>query len=143
MTNKILRVSSEKNELIDLPLKGARFTWSNGQSNPVVCRLDRFVVSHSFELQFPFVSYLAKSRPTYDHIPFVLDISDPSWGPSPFRFEIMWFTENEFIDMIEEWWNSFCFAGTDNCVFWLKLKALNEKLKEWNKVTFSHTSVKL
>ncbi|XP_026429782.1 uncharacterized protein LOC113326232 [Papaver somniferum] len=100
-----------EHDLIDLPLKGARYTWSNGQTNPVMCRLDRFLISPSFEQQYPFVTQLAKARPTSDHIPILLDISDPSWGPSPFRFENMWFMENGFLKLLEDWWLSFCFAA--------------------------------
>ncbi|XP_026405470.1 uncharacterized protein LOC113300482 [Papaver somniferum] len=132
-----------EHDLIDLPLKGARFTWSNGQSNPVMCRLDKFLISPSFEQHFPFVSQLAKARPTSDHIPLLLDISDPSWGPSPFRFEAMWFLENGFLQLLEVWCLSFCFAGTPSTVLWLKLQALKEKLKVWNKEVFGHTNTKL
>ncbi|XP_026416328.1 uncharacterized protein LOC113311744 [Papaver somniferum] len=132
-----------QHDLIDLPLKGARYIWSNGQSNHVMCRLDRFLISPAFESHFPFVSQLAKSRPTSDHIPILLDISDPSWGPSPFRFEIMWFLENGFIELLENWWTSFCFTGTSSTILWCKLKALKEKLKEWNKLTFGNTNIKL
>lgn len=53
----------EQHELVNLPLKGARYTWSNNQSNPVMCRLDRFLLSPSFELKFPLASQLAKPRP--------------------------------------------------------------------------------
>ncbi|XP_026451679.1 uncharacterized protein LOC113352009 [Papaver somniferum] len=132
-----------EHDLIDLPLKGARYTWSNGQANPVMCRLDRFLISPSFEQHYPFVSQLAQSRPTSDHIPLVLDISDPSWGPSPFRFEVMWFLENGFLQLLEEWWLSLCFAGTPSTVLCLKLKALKDKLKVWNKEFFGHTNTKL
>ncbi|XP_026438258.1 uncharacterized protein LOC113336798 [Papaver somniferum] len=130
-------------DLIDLPLKGAGFTWSNGQANPIMSRLGRFLISPSFEAHYPFISQLAKARPTSDHIPILLDISDPSWGPNPFRFEIMWFLENGFINMLEEWWSSFCFAGSPSTIFWCKLKALKEKLKEWNMDTFGHTTSRL
>lgn len=41
-------------DLIDLPMKGARYTWSNRQSNPVMFSLDRFLLSPSFEAHFPF-----------------------------------------------------------------------------------------
>ncbi|XP_026459700.1 uncharacterized protein LOC113360403 [Papaver somniferum] len=132
-----------EHDLIDLPLKGARYTWSNGQSNPVMCRLDRFLISPSFEQHYPFVTQLAKARPTSDHIPLLLEISDPSWGPSPFRFEAMWFMENGFLQLLEDWWLSFCFAGTPSTVLWLKLKALKEKLKVWNKEVFGHTTTNL
>ncbi|XP_026444360.1 uncharacterized protein LOC113344647 [Papaver somniferum] len=100
----------DQHDLIDLPLKGARYTWSNGQANPVMCRLDRFLISPSFETHFLFNSQLAKARPTSDHIHILLDISDPSWGPSPFRFEVMWFLEIGFVQLLENWWLSFDFA---------------------------------
>ncbi|XP_026431923.1 uncharacterized protein LOC113329172 [Papaver somniferum] len=132
-----------EHDIIDLPLKGARYTWSNGQSNPVMCRLDKFLISPSLEQYYPFFTQLDKSRPKYDHIPLLLDISNPSWGPSPFRFEAMWFMENGFLQLLEDWWLSFCFAGTPSTVLWLKLKALKEKLKVWNKEVFGHTTTKL
>ncbi|XP_026451352.1 uncharacterized protein LOC113351613 [Papaver somniferum] len=116
----------DEHDLIDLSLKGARYTWSNNQSNPIMCKLDRFLFSPSLELQYPCASQLDKPRPTSDHIPILLDIDDPSWGPSPFRFEIMCFLENGFVEMLE-----------------LKWKALKEKLKEWNKETFGHTNKRL
>lgn len=132
-----------EHDLIDLPLKGARYTWSNGQSNSVMCRSYMFLISPSFEQHYPFVTQLAKAKPTSDHIPLLLDISDPSWGPSPFRFEAMWFMENGFLQLLEDWWLSFCFAGTPSTVLWLKLKALKEKLKVWNKEVFGHTTTNL
>ncbi|XP_026420155.1 uncharacterized protein LOC113316149 [Papaver somniferum] len=130
-------------DLIDLPMKVSRYTWSNGQSNLVMSRLDRFLLSPSFEAHYPFASQLAKDEPTSDHIPLLLDISDSSWGSSPFRFEVMWFLENGFIKLLEDWWQSFCFAGTASTVLWLKLKALKEKLQIWNKEVFGITNSKL
>lgn len=35
-------------ELIDLPLHGGSFTWSNKHEDPLLCRLDRFMVLYSF-----------------------------------------------------------------------------------------------
>lgn len=55
----------------------------------------------------------------------------------------MWFLENGFINMLEEWRSSFCFAGSPSTILWCKLKALNEKLNEWNRETFGHTTSKL
>ncbi|XP_026440567.1 uncharacterized protein LOC113339529 [Papaver somniferum] len=133
----------DEHDLVDLPLKGARYTWSNHQVNPIMCRLDRFFFSSTFELKFPFASQLAKPRPTSDHIPLILDLSDPSWGPSPFRFQIFWFLENGFVEMLENWWKSFCFAGSPSNVFWSKIKELKDLLKKWNNETFGHTTTKL
>jgi hypothetical protein len=40
-------------ELIDLGMTGGKFTWSNKQNNPTLERLDRYLVSKSWEDIFP------------------------------------------------------------------------------------------
>lgn len=35
----------QSQEFNDLPLGGAKYTWSNMQDDPVMCRLDRFLVT--------------------------------------------------------------------------------------------------
>ncbi|XP_026438519.1 uncharacterized protein LOC113337042 [Papaver somniferum] len=64
--------------LVDLPLKGSKYTWSNGQASPTLTRIDMFLFSSDFEGKFPFISQLAKTRPTSDHIPILLDLAEPS-----------------------------------------------------------------
>lgn len=39
--------------LVDLPLRGVNFTWSNMQENLVMYRLDRFLVSTNWLDLFP------------------------------------------------------------------------------------------
>lgn len=34
-----------QHELIDLPLVGARYIWTNYQEDPIISRLDRFLIS--------------------------------------------------------------------------------------------------
>lgn len=122
--------------LVDPPLKGSKFTWSNGQASPVLSRIDRFIFSTDFEAKFPFLSQLAKTRPTSDHIPIVLVLAEPSWGPSPFRLEIMWFNHPSFLQNLNDWWSSFTFSGLASTIFWNKLQALKHRIKIWNKSEF-------
>lgn len=68
----ILRFSSDKNkkfqdnnfslvfnqiinsyELRELPLSGGKFTWSNNRENPTLEKLDRILISSSWENEFP------------------------------------------------------------------------------------------
>jgi len=42
--------------LMDLPLVGGTFTWSNNRESPSCCRIDRFSVSLEWEAQFPSMS---------------------------------------------------------------------------------------
>ena len=42
-----------QHDLIDLPLSGAKFTWTNNQQDPMMSQLDRFVVSPDWLDIFP------------------------------------------------------------------------------------------
>ena len=41
------------NDLVDLPLRAADFTWSNMRRDPIISRLDRFLVSSGWLDIFP------------------------------------------------------------------------------------------
>lgn len=55
--------------LVDLPLGGAKYTWSNRQESSVMSRLDRFLVSIEWIDLFPHCIQVALARPTSDHCP--------------------------------------------------------------------------
>ena len=40
-------------DLRDLPLSGGKFTWSNNRKNPTLKKLDRVLISSSWENEFP------------------------------------------------------------------------------------------
>ncbi|XP_058076384.1 uncharacterized protein LOC131224965 [Magnolia sinica] len=63
-------------KLVDLPLSGARFTWTNGRCNPLQSRLDRFLMSADWLELFPLASQLALPRTTSDHCPILLTLDD-------------------------------------------------------------------
>lgn len=120
-------------ELIDLPLKGSRFTWTSGEDNPILCRLDRFLITPDFEQKFPLSTQTALSRPISDHLPLILDTVDASLGPSPFRFEAMWFLVPGFLEKFQAWWNSLTFSRSPSSTLWFKLEALKKILSKWNR----------
>lgn len=76
------------------------------------------------------------SRTTLDHIPIVLEMNRPFWGPFPFKFEEMWFIKRDFMEVVKEW-NQVVYDGNPSRNFALKLKALKWWLKEWNRYTGS------
>ena len=97
--------------LIDLHLGGANFTWSNHKSPPTMPRLDRFLVTGDWIDLYPEVCQIALPKPTSDHCPILLDSKSIKWGPSPFRFELLWLEDKNFRDSIKEWWTSFDVNG--------------------------------
>ncbi|XP_058068559.1 uncharacterized protein LOC131217640 [Magnolia sinica] len=55
----------EDQELVDLPLLGSRFTWSNGRATPILSRLDRFLISPDWLDIFPSVFQLVEGYAGY------------------------------------------------------------------------------
>ena len=106
MTGEMKSVSDwiNSHSLVDSPLKGASFTWSNNQTVGKASRLDRFLVSNDWMGLYREVCQLAFPKPASDHCPFLLDSNLEGWGPAPSLFELMWLEVNKFPQMIREWW---------------------------------------
>ncbi|KAL4196362.1 hypothetical protein AMTRI_Chr04g182850 [Amborella trichopoda] len=62
-----------QNELLDIPLQGSRYTWSNHATNPTLSKLDRFLFSLNWEEHFPRSLAMALPKPISDHYPILLE----------------------------------------------------------------------
>ncbi|GMI75114.1 hypothetical protein HRI_001180700 [Hibiscus trionum] len=82
--------------LIDLPLSGGKFTWSNSREIPTFVRLDRFLISTSFNLEFPQIVQNLLDKSLSDHNAIHLSVEKVDWGPKPFRVFNSWFLEKDF-----------------------------------------------
>jgi hypothetical protein len=60
--------------LVELPIKGRAFTWSNMQLNPLLVQLDWFFTSTNWTLSFPNTVINPLARPVSDHLPCVINI---------------------------------------------------------------------
>ncbi|KAG6667897.1 hypothetical protein CIPAW_01G132300 [Carya illinoinensis] len=118
---------------MDIPLMGGEYTWSN---NHTWSRLDRFLISPSWELQFPDLNQKRLQRLCSDHFPVLLDGGGVQGGRRPFKFEDMWLKKEGFVDLVRNWWNSYLFKGNPSKVLAGKLKALKKDLKTWNEQEF-------
>ena len=90
--------------LVDLQMGGVSFTWSNHQSNPAMSKLDRFLVSTDCLETYSEVTQIALPKPVSDHCPVLINLDCERWGPSSFRFELMWLEEEQFPKLVQEWW---------------------------------------
>ncbi|XP_058075531.1 uncharacterized protein LOC131223951 [Magnolia sinica] len=118
-------------ELVDLPLAGAKFTWTNGRKSQIQSRLDRFLLSTDWIEEFPSVNQIALPRTTSDHCPILLSVVDVNWGPKPFKFNSAWLGINGFKQKIVEWWPSPQVDGFASHRLCCRLRFIKEKLKEW------------
>ncbi|KAL7168962.1 hypothetical protein ACSBR2_034064 [Camellia fascicularis] len=72
-------------QLVDLPIQGGSFTWSNGRS---LSRIDRFLVTMGWEEHFSEVVQLRLPRPVSDHWPILLDSGGSAVGLRYFGLRI-------------------------------------------------------
>ncbi|XP_065630572.1 uncharacterized protein LOC136067974 [Quercus suber] len=84
--------------LIDLPLVGGNFTWSNSREVVSSSRLDRFLLSADWEEKFPSGCQCRLSRLLSDHFPIILEGGNLLGGKKPFRFENMLLKDEGFLE---------------------------------------------
>nr|CAD1833443.1 unnamed protein product [Ananas comosus var. bracteatus] len=60
--------------LIELPMANQSYTWSNMQRNPILAKLDRFLISTEWEQEFPLSKVKALPRVISDHCPILLSV---------------------------------------------------------------------
>ncbi len=117
--------------LLDIPLSGRSFTWSNGRPNPTLERLDRVFVTRDWQLLFPRSSLRALPRPTSDHSPLLLIAFTFIPAPQLFRFEAFWLRYPEARNTISETW-SLPIPGEDCALcFSSKLGLVTDNLRKW------------
>ena len=120
---------------------GARLTWSNHRTPPALSRLGKFLIASDWLDLFPEVYQIALPKPTSDHCPILLETKCERWGPTPFRFELMWLEEKQFVEHIKVWWKNIEVDGCAEIRLLLKLKKLKEEIKEWTRNHFEEGGI--
>lgn len=85
--------------LREIDMGGGKYTWTNKQRHPTLEKLDRVLMSFSWEDMYPLVSVRKLVREVSDHNPLLLSTgmeerSAP--GQREFRFELSWPKNEEF-----------------------------------------------
>ncbi|XP_026390910.1 uncharacterized protein LOC113286536 [Papaver somniferum] len=113
------------------------------QSNPILCKLDRFVASGEWEDKFPLMAQCLLTRTVSDHSPLSLRSGGIVFGPFPFKVDTFWFEHPSFKEMMLFWWNSMVFEGSPSFIFAKKLQMLKAVLKCWSKEAFGNLDKKV
>jgi hypothetical protein len=123
-------------QLSEVVRSGARYTWSNKQHNPVICVLDRVLVSPPWETSFPLMSLLAESSIGSDHSLLLFSTGEEAPPRSNrFFFEKSWLSISSFSNLIGSKWGEFardqrwCFDLLD--LWQLQSRKLRSFLKGW------------
>ncbi|XP_042939460.1 uncharacterized protein LOC122274488 [Carya illinoinensis] len=110
-------------ELLDIPLVGATFTWSSNREHPASSRLDRFLILPDCEVHF--LGLIKKRLPRLysDHFPILIDCGGIQGG---------------FVERVRQWWPSYLIQGNQSYVLACTLKALKVNLKKWYEQIFKN-----
>ena len=90
-----------KQGLIDIPLEGGIFTWSNSREVELKAWLDKFLFSADWEAKFPTMCQRRMSRLLLDH--FLIALEGGSFqhrGRNPFRFENKRLKDEGFVEKV-------------------------------------------
>lgn len=60
--------------LVELPLKGRQYSWSNMQENPLLENFDWFFTSAAWMTSFSDTAALPLARPIFDHLPCMIKV---------------------------------------------------------------------
>lgn len=125
--------------LIELPIKGRSYTWSNMQDSPLLEQVDWFFTSVAWTNQYPSSVVLPLARITSDHLPCKVQIGTSIPKANIFRFENYWFNHPGCMEHISHAWVTPCRASDSAQIVSAKFKLLRRILKNWAK-SFSNLS---
>jgi exonuclease III len=119
--------------VIEIPMHGQSFTWSNMKHNPLLKKLDWVFVSQSWSLQFPGTEIRTLSWDISDHVPYCIIIKTDVPKAQVFRFKNFWLQHNNFQAVFKEAWEAPVHKSDPALILTAKLKAARKHLKYWQK----------
>lgn len=117
--------------VIELPLLGRQYTWTNKQTPPLLERLDWFFTSNSWTEKFPNTSVKILVMEVSDHWPCVIEISTNIPSSNLFRFENIWLEHENFIEVVVQGWDAPGHIMDPARKLTAKFKSLRKALKDW------------
>lgn len=93
-------------DLVEIPLKGRAFTWSNMQDQPLLEKLDWVFTSPQWTSEHPYTMVIPLAKITSNHVPIKVQIDSNIPKCQIFRFEEFWTEFTGFIDTVENHWNN-------------------------------------
>ncbi|KAF8656102.1 hypothetical protein HU200_060808 [Digitaria exilis] len=92
--------------LNDLPLLDHRFTWSNGQDNPTLVRLDRALINVPWGQALFNSTLTSLVRHTSDHVPLLLTATSTAPVSQIFRYQKFWAAYATYKNMVLQVWEA-------------------------------------
>jgi hypothetical protein len=129
--------------LIDTPLTGRKYTWSNHQTSPTLVRLDRVLCTADWEALFPNHLLQSATSEDSDHYPLILGLNSKCSGKRRFHFESFWPKLERFHDVVLEAWTLVRERSCPFLTFELKLKSTAKAQQGWSAKKVGHVTSQL
>nr|GEZ07640.1 putative RNA-directed DNA polymerase, eukaryota, reverse transcriptase zinc-binding domain protein [Tanacetum cinerariifolium] len=113
--------------LIDVPLGGYKFTWTDKWGSKM-SKLDRFLVSESFYDAFPRTTGVILEKGIPDHRPVLLKEHSDDYDPLPFCFFHSWLELDGFYKLIDDTWKCDGIVETNGLEHVLRLASIYAKI---------------
>lgn len=131
--------------LMDMNLKGNKFTWASNPRNGMVVRekIDRVMVNWAWRERFPHAFALALPIISLDHSPIVVQTYLDERSGVLFRYEAYWDDHPCCKEVVKSGWDE---GGTNEYgwnSFLAKSKACKRRLQQWNKREFKRADVEI
>ncbi|KAJ1376439.1 Endonuclease/exonuclease/phosphatase superfamily [Sesbania bispinosa] len=119
---KVFQDFVQNSNLIDLDLKGNRFTWFSNPRQGVITRekLDRVLVNWAWLSLFPNAIASAYPAISSDHSPILLDLIPEESSGRNFKYEAFWDDHAECKEVVHNGWNEGETAETDDQGSWVE-----------------------
>ncbi|XP_028121762.1 uncharacterized protein LOC114318984 [Camellia sinensis] len=124
----------DKLEMVDIPMLGRSFTWSNSVKGERWSKIDRFLLDPSWLEKFKFKLW-GLPRIVSDHCPLLLKEDERNWDPRPFRFLNAWLLHPSFTANVQRSWVDVQVQGWAGSRVKMKFR-LKDELKRWNTEVF-------
>lgn len=129
-------------DLFDMSPLGRKFTWYHASGN-AMSRIDRVLISDSWNSGWGIPSLWVLPRTISDHCPLVLKYGNLDWGPKPFRFNTYWLENKLFKKLVEDSWRNQRASGWMAVVLKTKLKGLKDVIRGWSKHEYGNLDSKV
>lgn len=123
----------QAHNLVEIPLKGRSFTWSNMQENPLLEKLDWVFTNADWTISFPNTIACPLAKVTSDHTPIHIKIGSDIPKASIFRFENYWMDFDGFYDTVYKSWNSRDTLYNSANDVSARFKCPRQGLKQWSR----------
>jgi hypothetical protein len=120
-------------DLLEIPLHGLSFTWSNRQREPLLQRLDWFFISQEWSVFYPDTHARTLSRDFSDHVPCLISFRSKVLRPKIFRFGNFWLHFEEFMTVFQHSWTAQPTLADKAKNLTTKFKYTRKILKDWQR----------